>query len=105
MALTHQRIAQGQLPSATGILYTVPSPKTVYLKSIYLHNSGTADQTIRLYLDGATDAQKIFEGVIAGKDTFEWNIAYSVILGVGQTLQGDATNASAVNYFVYGGTE
>lgn len=105
MALTHEKLAQGQLPSATGILYTVPIGKTAYLKSIYLHNSDTPDQTIRIYINGSTGAEKIFEGIVSGKDTFEWNVAYTVILTTGQTLQADATNASSVNYFVFGGTE
>lgn len=105
MALAHEKFAQGQLPSTTGTLYTVPVGKTAYLKSIYLHNSGTTDQTVRIYINGATGADKILEGVVSGKDTFEWNVAYTVILSTGQTLRGDSTNASTVNYFIFGGTE
>ena len=105
MALAHEKLAQGQLPSTTGTLYTVPVGKTAYLKSVYLHNSGTSDQTIRIYINGSAVADRIFEGIVSGKDTFEWDVAYTVILTTGQTLRADSTNASAVNYFIFGGTE
>ena len=105
MALAHEKLAQGQLAATTGTIYTAPAGKTAYLKSIYLHNTGSSDETVKIYINGSSAADKILEGVIAGKDTFEWDIAYSIILTTGQTLRADSTSATTVNYFVHGGTE
>lgn len=105
MALAHEKLNQGQLPSSAGVIYTVPVGKTCYLKSVYLHNTGGSNQTIKLYVNGASGADKILEGVVGPGVTFEWDIAYSVILTTGQTFRGESTNASTVNYFLFGGTE
>lgn len=105
MALAHEKLAQGQLAATAGIIYTAPVGKTAYLKSIYLHNTGSTDQTIKIYINGSATADKIVEGVVGAKDTFEWDIAYSVILTTGQTLQAESTSATTVNYFLHGGTE
>lgn len=105
MALVHSQLAFGQLPSTTGVLYTVDPGETLYLKSIYLHNTGSTNQTIKLYLNGSANSNKILEGVVSAYDTFEWDVAYSIILNTGETVRGSSTNASTVNYFLFGGTE
>jgi len=105
MALAHEKLAQGQLAATASTIYTVPAGKTAYLKSIYLHNTGSSDETVKIYINGAATADKILEGVVSGKDTFEWDIAYSIILTTGQTLRAETTTATTVNYFVHGGTE
>jgi hypothetical protein len=105
MAVAHEKLAQGQLAATVGTIYTAPVGKTAYLKSVYLHNTGSTDQTIKIYINGATTADKILEGIVSGKDLFEWDIAYNITLTTGQTLQAESTSATTVNYFVYGGTE
>jgi hypothetical protein len=105
MALVHEKLAQGQLPATVATIYTVPAGKNAYLKSIYLHNTGGGDQTIKLYINGGSAAERILEGIVSGKDTFEWDIAYSIILTTGQTLQAETTTATTVNYFLHGATE
>jgi hypothetical protein len=105
MALLHERLAQGQLPTTTSAIYTTPVGKTAYLKSIYFHNTGASEQTIKIYINGSGNANRIFEGIVASKATFEWDIIYSFILSTGQTLQAETTTANTVNYFLHGATE
>lgn len=55
----YKKLAQGQLPSSAGTLYTVPASTITLVKSIHLANPTGAAVTARLYHDGTTDATTI----------------------------------------------
>lgn len=57
---TYESLAQGQLPSSAGTLYTVPASTQVFVKSIHLVNAtAVVVSGIRLFVGGTADANRI----------------------------------------------
>jgi hypothetical protein len=52
-------LAQGQLPTSTGALYTVPGGKSSFIKEVLLANTTGATVTATLYVNGAAAANQI----------------------------------------------
>ncbi len=57
--VTIQALADGQLPSIKGTLYTVPVSTTTIIKSITLVNTDTSDRTVNLYIKPGATSRKI----------------------------------------------
>jgi len=102
MALTHKFLAKGQVAATPGTIYTAPAATTGFIKAVYFHNTSSSDETVKVYYDGTSAADRIFEGIISGKDTLEWDVAYSIILPTGDTLQAETTTGTTLNYIVFG---
>jgi len=106
MALDIKNIAEGQLPSSTGDLYTVSASTKTIIKSITLVNTNTIIETINLYLlKSGSSARRIIP-----KD-MQLGVGYSLIfddvltLGTGDKIQGDTTTGSKVDYTISGTEE
>jgi len=101
MPQTWAKLAQGQLPAAAGILYTVPAGESVILKHIRLVNNTVTNRTARLWHDGATDAFIILPPVrilAGGWGEFDG----AMLLEAADTIQGRGEVASAITYTIYG---
>jgi hypothetical protein len=57
---TYKLFGQGQLGAAVGVLYTVPASTQGIVRTIFLANQGTANQTVILYLNGSGAGNAIF---------------------------------------------
>ena len=101
MAETYKKLAQGQMGTSSGTLYTVPSSTTAIIKYISLtNNTGTA-RTAQLFHDGTAATNSILPAVsivAGGWAEFEGTI----IMEAADTLAGDAEAATAISYTVYG---
>ena len=101
MAETYKKLAQGQLPSSAGTLYTVPANTSTIVKHIRIVNTDSSARTARLYHDGTTDATTILPAVsieAGGWAEFEGTI----VMEAADTLSGLGSVASQVTYTVYG---
>ena len=57
---SYKTLAQGQLPSSVGTLYTAPASTQVFVKSIHFANATSSDVTgIKLYKNGTAAANQI----------------------------------------------
>jgi hypothetical protein len=102
MTITIKNLGNGQLPSSTGDLYTVPAATTAWVKIITLVNTNTVAETVNLYyLKSGGTARRIV--------TMNYSLsagyyleASTISMGAGDKIQGDATDASKVDYVISG---
>jgi len=105
MAITPKQLADGQLANSIGDLYTVPASTTGYVKKIILVNTGAGNNTVNLYVtpSGGTARKIISEDtVLATGESLEQT---DLVLDTGDKIQGDATNATEVDFTIYGAEE
>ncbi|MCC7462096.1 MAG: hypothetical protein IT480_06485 [Gammaproteobacteria bacterium] len=100
MAFTAKCVAEGQLPSSAGDLYTVPAATRCYVKRIKCVNTNATSQTVVIYkrTDGTND-RIIGRAVLAQWETFAVG---QEIVEAGDKIRGVTTTASAVDYTVDG---
>jgi hypothetical protein len=101
MAETYKKLAQGQLTTSSGTLYTVPSATSTIIKYITLTNTTGGAQTAQLFHDGtsaATCILPIISIVAGGWAEFEGTI----IMEAADTLAGDSDAGTSITYTVYG---
>lgn len=100
-------LADGQLGAAKATLYTCPVGTVTYVKFWSLKNTGTNDEDIALYVkrSGGT-SRSIGSAVLEGGDFARVVDKDEVIvLSAGDELEGNATNASVVDYVISGTEE
>ena len=106
-------LSQGQLAATAGAIYTVGAATTANVKTIVLFNAGSGTNTVKLYavpnsggsVGTAAAANQFFEEAIAPKTTIEFSPAFPIVYSAqNDTIQGSATNATQVTYFVMGAT-
>ena len=101
MAETYKKLAQGQLPSSAGTIYTVPSGTSTIIKHIRLVNTDSSARTARLYHDGTTDATTILPA--ASIEAGGWaEFEGTIVMEAADTLAGLGSVASQVTYTIYG---
>lgn len=101
---TIKQLGEGQLPSETADLYTVPGSTQCIIKTITLVNTNISAETVNLYVNpSSTGAARRFIPV----DT-SLGANYSLIfddeitLGDGDSIRGDTTTGSVVDYIISG---
>ena len=106
MAITAKQLADGQLPIATGDLYTSPALTTAYIKSIILVNTDIVARTINLYLLSVAGTARRIAPVnvnLAAGAMYQEDIP--IVLDAGDKIQGDASVAAVVDYIICGAQE
>lgn len=88
----------GQLAAAKATLHTGKAGAHSYVEQVHLYNSGAGDNTVKLYVtrDGGS-SRCVFRGVLKTLERLEDEKVYT-FLNPGELLEGEATNASEVNY-------
>jgi hypothetical protein len=101
---TAKILAQGQLPAAKGTLYTVPVLTKAYVKFINAHNVSGGAEAVFFYVKLSTGTSKIL-----CRATLNINEQQRVIekdetlnLGPGDTIEGNTTTATTVDYTITG---
>ena len=100
---TTKLLSDGQLPSSTGVLYTVPSLTSAIIKNISLVNNHTDSVNINLYVKtaGGTLRKLIPKDMIfATRYSLETDEVYT--LEAGDIVEGDASVGSVVDYTIHG---
>jgi len=105
MALTGKQLADGQLAAAKATLYTTPAGTTTYVKSIICHNTHAANTNVAvLYVQPSGGTSRIIAKVaLTPLDTLYVDDA--IVLDTGDLIRGSATNATEVDYAVFGAEE
>lgn len=99
MALTAALLANGQLPSSKGTLYTATA--STIIKSIVLVNTDVAARTINLYVKRSTSRyiSPVALSVAAGASYVSDMV---ITLSSGDLIEGDASAAAVVDYSIHG---
>jgi hypothetical protein len=95
-------LANGQLPNVKGTLYTCPALTTVIIKTVSYVNTGAA-LSVNLYVTKAagTSRRVIPNNMTLGTD-FSMLYDDEITLEAGDYIDGDATNATQVDYTING---
>lgn len=99
---TYKKLAQGQLPAATAALYTVPGATTGFVKEIHFTNTGSASQTITLYVDGTAAANELVSFVIPGNGFATYNGEWAIFDNNGVRQEGNSYSVPWYDVTRYG---
>lgn len=103
MAFTGRIIAEGQLPSAKGTLYTAAA-KT-YVRMFRCSNPSGGSQTVIVYYKKSVSRQ-FGRAVLATLEAVDFvTDAEVLVLDIGDIIEGQSTNATTVDYVIAGATE
>jgi hypothetical protein len=103
VAFAGTALADGQLPSSKGTLYTVPALTVAYVKKLTLFNTNAATQTILVYLNTTGTSRVWRRFVLAQNESADvLGEGDSAILQAGDLIEASSTNASAVDYYIAG---
>ena len=97
-ALVPTPLADGQLPSSSTVLYTVPPGLTVLLKSFSLTNTVAAETEVNIQVNRSGTGRRVLSRdlILPAKGHAEW--CGVRILAEGDTIVGQANAANAVDY-------
>lgn len=101
MADAYKKLYQGQAPNAVATVATVPSGKTWIIRHIRVVNTHASAQTIELWDDGTTDANKILGAVTIDPDDTYTEDCFICVAG-DDTIAAEASVASEVTVTLYG---
>lgn len=104
MPIAGQALADGQLPAAEAVIYTVPASTTTYMKSIICANTGGSINVVILYArnDGANSRRLIRVPLETNEQLY---FDEPLTLEASDEIRGEATNANEVDYVISGGEE
>lgn len=103
MTVSIKELADGQLPSSKGTLYTCPTSTQAIIKTITLVNTHTVAVTVNLYKKKSGDTSRR----IIPKD-MSLGIGYQgverneITLEAGGSIEGDASVAAVIDYTISG---
>lgn len=102
-AVTIKSLANGQLPSTIGDLYTAPASTQAIVETITLVNTHTSAVTCNLYVleSGGTARRFIPKDMSLGAG-YKGVEDHPITLEAGDKIQGDASVASKVDYIING---
>jgi hypothetical protein len=101
MALTVKLLADGQLAASKTTIYTVPAATTTTVVTIVLVNTGAGDNSVNLYVNNGTSRRIIpKDTTLVTGNMLETDRPYT--LEAGDLIEGDATNATEVDYTIHG---
>ena len=98
-------LADGQLASSKGTLYTVPTSTSAIVRSIILVNTDTVSRAVNLYAKpGSTSRRLISKDLVLGAGE---NLVFDtpITLEEGDLIEGDAAAATVVDFIISGAEE
>lgn len=104
MTVLVKSLADGQLASSTGDLYTAPTATQTVVESIKLVNTDTSARTVNLYLlpNGGTARRIVSKDLSLAAGYSVEALDKPVTLSAGDKIQGAASAASVVDYVISG---
>jgi hypothetical protein len=102
MPNAYKRLYQGQLPNATGTLYTVPAATTTIIRHIRIVNTDTSARTFTFY-HGGTGASNLILPDSVTINPGEWiEMDVQIYCAAGDVISGKADAAAKVTVSMYG---
>lgn len=107
MPITAKSLADGQLASTKGTLYTVPAATRSYVKFLFLHNTGATSETVLVYVKRSGSSSRVIgRGVLAGDESLAViDKDATLTLSAGDVIEGETTTATTVDYVITGAEE
>lgn len=102
MAFTAKSLADGQLPSSQGAVYTVPGSTKAYVRNLFLYNTNAASQTITLWVKRSGGTARKFRTAALATDESADVLESPLVLSAGDSIEAVTTTATAVDYFIAG---
>src|SRR3990172_11304993 len=93
-------LAEGQLPTSVAALYTVPGATSAYVRTMKFAHSSVTTQTILVHLNGSGTNRGTYRFVLAQNESAE--IDDHLTLETGDSIQGETTTATTVDYTIHG---
>lgn len=104
MAISGVVLAEGQLAATKGTIYTVPASTIVYIRFFRLSNtSAVSIETVKIYLKTGSTSRLILPVDINPGEAVDVIEDAALILEAGDLIEGQATDASTVDYVITGG--
>lgn len=100
--LTIKQLANGQLPSSKGTLYTTPAATQTVVNAIILVNTDTVARTVNLYVKHTTSRRVIPLSAVLAAGAAGYLQSDRLTLGAGDLIEGDASVATIVDYVISG---
>jgi hypothetical protein len=96
-------LADGQLPSSKGTLFTVPSLNVAILKSIILVNTDTVNpMTVNLFANFGSGSRRITPTDMILPPGAKYEDSSNVTLEAGDILEGSCSSAAKVDFSLGG---
>ena len=102
-----ESLADGQVATTTGAIYTSDNSIRTMLRSVTFFNTNATTQTLNIYItrSGGTQRQ-LYQATLAQNQSFDLLAQGEVMsLSPGDALRADTTTTTAVDYFISGVTE
>lgn len=98
---TGKSLADGQVASTKGTIYTVPGSTVGYVRSITLFSNHASSQTVNLYVkrSGSTSRQ-LRRFTLTQYESGYFDLP--LVLAAGDVIEADTTNATSVDYLITG---
>jgi len=103
MAFTGKVLADGQVASSKGTLYTVPGSTVTYVKWLSLHNTNSTAETVIVYAKPGSTSRIIARVVLQANEHARILDGNEVlILEDGDLIEAETTTASKVDFVISG---
>ena len=100
---TGKVLAEGQVASSKGTLYTVPVSTVAYIRSASFHNTNAATQTLIVYAKPGSTSRIIGYFTLAQHETaYLVTGGESLVLEAGDLIEAVTTTATAVDFVLTG---
>ena len=102
MAETYKILAQGEIGTVSGALYTVPGATSAIIKSIVIINQTAAAITVTLWINGTTDPFLWLPSTtsIPANGMIEWE--GSLALAAAEVINGDTATGNTLTFTISG---
>lgn len=100
-------LADGQLPAAKATLYTVPTGYRVRIKFFRVYNTSGGAEDVTIWAKPGATSRVIFKSATLAGATMAEVLTNGTELALeeGDLIEGDATNATVVDYIITGDEE
>lgn len=101
MADTYKVLYQGQLSTASGTVYTVPSGAQTIVKSMRIVNTSASSTTVKLWQGGSADSNVILPATTVDAGGFA-EFEGTLTMAASTTLAAQAGANTAITVTIYG---
>lgn len=107
MAITGKSLADGQVASTKGTIYTCPAATVTYVKWLSVHNTNTTAEDVIVYVkrSGST-SRVIYRASLSQNETaYPVDKDAGLVLSTGDVIEAVTTTAAKVDYLIAGAEE
>ena len=95
-------LAEAQLPSSKGTLYTVPASYKTYITLVTLYNNNGTAETVTLYIKPGSNSRGWAKMTLDASGGYAHIDGKGLVLEAGDVLEGFTTTVAQVDYVICG---